>query len=340
MAHQIDMSTGQAAAWSNEVESWHKLGSVTTGLKSAEEIIRLSGLDFEVAKRPLYIEGDDIFETSYDEVQGHFATVRTDVNKALGIVGKKYEVIPNTEAFRFFDGVIGKDNIKYETAGALRGGRVIYVTAKLAEPMLVNGKDPHNMYIVFTNSHDGSSAVRAFVTSTRIVCGNTFAAAISDMRSRKKNGENNYLTVRHTKNYQQEINQAQQVLALSAKVTEDQQYFFERAAKVKLSDDQTKQLVLDLLCERAELDILGTGADVRSVLSARKFNTMTRILDSYHTPETQQPILGTAYGFLNGVTYYTSHVKDSEQEDKAYNHLFGGSRELQTKAVQLVSTLL
>ncbi|GAB3975610.1 hypothetical protein GCM10028806_33550 [Spirosoma terrae] len=342
MAHAIDETTGIAAAWSNELTSWHGLGSVTTGINTSEDIIKLAGLDFEVVKKPIFVEDDtDLFETSYTKIEGHFSTVRTDTHKPLGIVGKKYEVIPNTEAFRFFDSVIGKDNVQYETAGALKDGRVIYVTAKMKEPMLINGKDPHDMYVVFTNSHDGSSSVRAFITSVRIVCANTFAAAIANMKGRKKSGESNYLTVRHLSGYQNQMAQAMQVLALTEKVTQEQQGLFEQLQKIKLKDDQTKQLALQLICDQAELNILGTGADVQNVLSARKFNTYNRILESCFGPASQQDILGTAYGFMNGVTYYTSHVKDKESQDATiYNHLFGTSRELQSKAVQLVTSLV
>ncbi len=63
------------------------------------------------------------------EIPNYFATIRTDTQKILGVVGKDYEVIQNVDAFIFFDSIVGGDGIQYETAGALGNGERIFITA-------------------------------------------------------------------------------------------------------------------------------------------------------------------------------------------------------------------
>ena len=52
-------------------------------------------------------------------VNNHFATIRTDTNDVLGIVGNRYSPIQNKDAFTFFDALVGQDEAIYHTAGVI-----------------------------------------------------------------------------------------------------------------------------------------------------------------------------------------------------------------------------
>ena len=52
--------------------------------------------------------------------------------------------------------------------------------------------DPVESYLVFTNSHDGSTGVKILFTPIRVICENTLNAAIKN--------STNYVSFRHTKN--------------------------------------------------------------------------------------------------------------------------------------------
>ena len=75
----------------------------------------------------------------------------------------------------------------FETAGALRGGREIFVTMRLPKAMTFDGsdgsKDRTDFYLAALNSHDGNSKYRLLLTSVRIVCANTQSAAIAGAKS-------------------------------------------------------------------------------------------------------------------------------------------------------------
>jgi phage/plasmid-like protein (TIGR03299 family) len=94
---------------------------------------------------------------------------RSTDRKVYGIVSPKYQIVQNREAFSFTDSLIG-NGVSYEAAGYLREGRTVWIMARMPN-MDVLG-DEFESYMLFTNSHDGSSGVRCCMTNIRIVCQN------------------------------------------------------------------------------------------------------------------------------------------------------------------------
>ena len=327
MSAELDKSKGTVAFWSNKIDAWHRSGVVTDGYKSSEEIIQYAGLDFDVVKEPVYLANGNI-------IAGSFATVRKDNNTALGVVGSKYVVTQNKEAFNFFDQVIGTEDITYQTAGALKEGRIIYVTAKLNEGLKINGNDPHDLYINFYNIHDGTGSIKIYPTMIRTVCNNTLSASLSDNRKNKRG----LLSVRHTANQNVKLAQAKDVLKISKEIFEEKKEFLESIAKINISTDLTKELALQLICDYAELDRLEKSEPILNVLSTRKINIYNNIMDSINNGVGQKDLADTGYKFFNGVTYFTSNVK-GKQEDRMYDTFFGSSLDMQNKALQLVDNL-
>jgi phage/plasmid-like protein (TIGR03299 family) len=130
-----------------------------------------AGLDFDVEKRPLYLSTGEV-------VLGHSAVVRTDTNKVLGLVGKKYHPVQNSEAFGVFQQAFDEGLLEIEVMGQLDGGSIVWVQAKVvSDPLIVVGEDTIRPYILLANSHDGSIALRAGFTAVRLFCMNQMAAA-------------------------------------------------------------------------------------------------------------------------------------------------------------------
>ncbi len=106
-----------------------------------------------------------------EEIPGFYATVRQDTREVLGIVGERYRLVQNHEAFTFIDQLLGSA-IHFETARSLHGGRRVWVLATLPDHVEVGGDDVRP-YVLLMNSHDGSTAVVAATTPIRVVCQNT-----------------------------------------------------------------------------------------------------------------------------------------------------------------------
>jgi phage/plasmid-like protein (TIGR03299 family) len=96
----------------------------------------------------------------------------------LGVVGPRYAVLQNDDAFAWFEPFLDAREAALHTAGSLRNGSRIWVLAKLnREPLVVAQGDEVEKYLLLSHSHDGSLAVRIGFTPVRVVCANTLAMA-------------------------------------------------------------------------------------------------------------------------------------------------------------------
>ena len=198
---------------------WHGQGIRVEDAPTSEDAIRLAGLDWKVQQRALYLDDGT-------EIEGSYANVRDTDNKPLGIVGSKYTIVQNTEAFAFTDALLG-EGVKYETAGSLKDGKVIWLLAKMPEQIEILG-DKVDPYMVFTNTHDGSGAVRVAMTPVRVVCNNTLNMALNQAKRT--------WTARHTGSIQYKMNDAMETLGLATKYLEATKETFEDLYKVKMDE--------------------------------------------------------------------------------------------------------
>lgn len=182
--HNINYNerTEKHSFFSVKQKAWHGLGQIISDYPTSAEALQYAGLDFAVEKRPLFTYSSDNFNGDAEnsiiipeiEVPDFFATIRTDTEQPLGVVGKDYEVVQNVEAFSFFDEIVGASSgILYETAGALGRGERIFITAKLPDYIKVGRKDCIEKYLFLTTSHDGTGSIIIAFTPIRIVCQNS-----------------------------------------------------------------------------------------------------------------------------------------------------------------------
>jgi hypothetical protein len=133
MAHDLNYNTATQSYsfFSVKEKAWHGLGKIVEQYPTSAEAIKFAGLDYNVEKRPLFTydsenhTGDPETDLLIPEIEvpNYVATVRTDTEQVLGVVGKDYEIVQNINAFEFFDAIVGGgDGILYETAGALGKG--------------------------------------------------------------------------------------------------------------------------------------------------------------------------------------------------------------------------
>lgn len=178
MAHELDMSNGRANMFSVKERPWHDLGVILEDAPTIEEGIKAAGLDWEVGLHPLaaQVNGSPL---TYEAVPGS-ATYRKDTGAILGVVGTAYTPLQNKDAFNFFDPFLESGLATLETAGSLFDGKKVWVMAKINRPdeVIIPGTDDRvESFVLLSNAHDGSSAVRVGFTPIRVVCNNTLTAA-------------------------------------------------------------------------------------------------------------------------------------------------------------------
>ncbi|HVT87735.1 MAG TPA: DUF932 domain-containing protein [Tepidisphaeraceae bacterium] len=130
MAHEIDQTTGKAAVFVTGEPAWHRLGTVIEQATTSAQAIGLAGLDWNVAQWPVRAFGPDNLGAGAD-IPDVVANVRTDTKAVLGVVGRRYRVFQNREAFDFMDALVGDKLAMYETAGSLHGGKRVWMMARI-----------------------------------------------------------------------------------------------------------------------------------------------------------------------------------------------------------------
>ena len=177
---------------------WHGLGVRVEEAPESKEALIQAGLDWKV-------EQTDVYAASGERILGYKANIRDIDRSVLGIVGDRYKIVQNEEAFAFTDGLLG-EGVKYETAGSLAGGKIVWMLAKIPEKYIISG-DAIEPYLVFCNSHDGSGAIRVAMTPVRVVCQNTLNLALK--------GASRVWSARHTENVMSRMDEARETLQLA-----------------------------------------------------------------------------------------------------------------------------
>lgn len=329
MAHQLNFNetTGKHSFFSVKEKAWHGLGQIVEQFPSSKEALRFAGLDYTVEKRPLFTydtenhlanEETDI-KIPEVTVPDYYATIRTDNESVLGVVGKDYEVVQNIDAFSFFDAIVGGESgIMYETAGALGKGERIFITAKLPGYIKVGNNDLIEKYLFLTTSHDGFGSITAAFTPVRIVCANTLNAAMHN--------HSNALKIRHTVGAKERLEQAHHLMGISNHLSVEMESIFNRWTKVRITDKEVRKLIMQALVPNKEM-LLALEQGREDKYSTYYQNMCNCAYEYAMGNETQQmeTTAGTLFGAYNSVTGYFQNVrKYKDPTAKLKSMLYGG----------------
>lgn len=288
------MSASVESMFSVREVPWHGLGTIVEEAPNAAEAIKLAGLDWVVVQR-------EIKDSVTDEVIPRFmANVRESDNRVLGIVNdKRYQICQNVDAFEFTDKLVDSGEVHYETAGSLLGGRKIWLLAKLPGREIM-GED-YIPYLVFTNSHDGTSGVRAAITPVRVVCNNTLNLALKEA--------NRTWSCGHRGDLQGKLIEATNTLKLSSWYLKNLDVKFQKLSKVGVDEVKAVRLIETLL----PIKIDDGSRKVENVKEMRN-DILLRFKESPDLSE----MGNNGYKFLNAVSDFSIHT-DLHQKTKYYN---------------------
>lgn len=295
-------------------KSWHGLGVRVEEAPSSADALHLAGLDWQVEQEPIYTgTGAEIF--------GYKANVRDSDRKVLGVVTDRYRIIQNQEAFAFTDELIGS-GVRYETAGSLHGGRKVWLLARLPREYIISG-ERISPYMVFSNTHDGSGAVRVALTPVRVVCNNTLNLALSTA-SRS-------WSMIHTGNIKDKIQDAKDTLFMAEEYMDSLGKEFERLRQLKITDRQVKEYIAHLIpMEKGATPAQGKNiAKLREDMECR-----------YYDAPDLKGIGSNAYRFINAVSDFATHSRPLRRTANYSENLFIRTMDgnpLIDKAYQLVS---
>ncbi|MHB9145726.1 MAG: DUF932 domain-containing protein [Symbiobacteriia bacterium] len=278
-------------------EPWHGLGTGVEKAPDSEAALTLAGLAWGVAQMPVAVDGRVLDD--------YRANVRMTDRKVLGIVGERYRVLQNREAFNFTDALLG-NGVKYETAGSLYGGKQVWILARLPQPVRLLG-DEVAPYLCFTNSHDGEGAVRAVVTPVRVVCRNTLNLALA--------GAQRSWSTPHTGGIFDRLGEAARTLELTDAYLKSLKEAAEELAALRLSDEAWHELVEHLLPVRAS----GHGHEKHQEGVRRRREFLSQLQGAADLANYR----GTGWGAINAVADYAGQAFTRPATDSARASRFG-----------------
>lgn len=315
MAHELDIQADNAVAFVTARQpGWHQLGTVLPDTFTAEDAMTKGLLGgWNVRKEQLYARVNDSNGKSTQlAVPNRFATVRTNPSTGkpeyLGVVGSYYEVIQNEEHCEFLNAVVEQSGAHFETAGALRGGREVFVTMKVPQTMQIGGEDAVDTYVAMFNAHDGTAPLRLATTLIRVECANTQAAALRNFRG--------LFAIRHTSGARDQIALARQALDLTFKYAKDFEVEAEKMIQTSLRD-------VDFInkARRIFRTIPNPNAKPKPEKDKGKPDKLIEQLRHLFTEsDTNLDIRGTRWAGYQAITEYLDHympVRDTENADKA-----------------------
>jgi len=275
---------------------WHGLGTRVEVAPTSADALKMAGLDWEVLQESIYTDAGD-------KIAGYKANVRSTDKKVLGVVTDRYKVIQNAEAFEFTDTLLG-NGVRYETAGSLAEGKKVWLLARLPREYIIGG-ERISPYLVFSNTHDGSGAVRVAVTPIRVVCNNTLNLAL-DTAKRS-------WSMVHTGDIKGKIQEAKDTLFMAEEYMDNLGREFERLRKVQMTDEQVKEYIELLL----PLEKNATLTQLRNIKKLRE-DMASRYFDA---PDLKN-VGNNAYRFINAVSDFATHADPLRRTANYNENLF------------------
>lgn len=307
------MAANVETMFSVREKPWHGLGTIVMEAPDSKEALKLAGLDWKVVQQPIF--------TDQGMIHGYKANIRSTDHEVLGVVSDRYKIIQNTDAFSFTDELLG-EGVRYETAGSLQKGKKVWLLARLPKEYIIAG-DRISPYLVFSNTHDGSGAVRAAVTPVRVVCNNTLNLAL-DTAKRS-------FSMVHTGDIRGKVQEAKQTLFMADRYMESLGREFEKLRKQKISDRQVKEYIELLL----PLEEDAGQVTERNVTKLRK-----DMAARYFEAPDLQDVGKNAYRFINAVSDFATHAEPIRRTKNYQENLFMRTYEGNTlidKAYQIVA---
>lgn len=276
------------------VPTWQAIGKDVSSCNTITEVLETSKLDFDVEKEPLYVHKS--LEDEQFPLKGLRATVQKGTQNYFGVVNEHYEVCNNSKAFEFIDYV--SDELKFLKAGMTHFGKS-YVIAALPKIEILG--DSFTPNLIFQNGFNGKIALKAAIVPLRIICQNQFNIAFKEA--------DNAISIKHTKNLNEELVQARQMLKNTNEYLNVLRKKAEYYAGIKV-DNLNLEKVFDFL--------FPTSDDLTGVQLAHLEAKRNEFVNAYNVDDNRN-FRGTAWGIINAMSDYMTHYTPKKTKNSDEN---------------------
>lgn len=290
------MTGVESMMYGGRTAPWSELGSCVSEAPTSSEAIRLAGLDWSVYQRDLMTDSGIV-------VPGFKANLRDSDNKVLGVVKNRYKIVQNEDAFAFTEALLG-EGVRYETAGSLFGGKRTWILARLPHQYIIAG-DKITPYMVFMNSHDGTSGIKVAMTPIRVICQNMLNLALSNAKRS--------WSANHVGDINGKLDDARNSLLYADQYMTELGKTIDELNRKKLSDKQVYEYI-DMMFPLAE----NSSEQQKKNLIRIKEEVKKRYFEA---PDLQH-VGRNAYRFVNAVSDFATHAKPLKERANYRENLF------------------
>lgn len=349
MAHGLEERNGKFSFAENgsRERAWHGLGEVVNEPMFVADALKLCRADYKVQLQPIVALTDELIsamdngtfinaamlrECLVDKTK---ATVRTDLNKSLGIVSEGYGIVQNSDAFQFVDMLCsGMDANRtekptIECCGVLGNGERVFVTCKMPQDIILN---PHTddrieTYVVFTTSHDGTGAVRCMVTNIRVVCSNTLNWAMKHNSGRISFRHSSKVMNRLDLLNKENAEFAYRTLGLWNEYENVFKQSLEHLKNIRVSERDLDKIIAEItLADEAKKAFLETRNIENDAIATRGRNIFIGMKEAIEGGIGQSILeSGTALWAINGITSYYQNEANYKNEEVMFDNMMDGN---------------
>ena len=265
--------------------SWSNIGKDVSRCRDLNHVLTASGLDYEVTKKPVFAQtGGD--KTTFKSIPNRFVTTRSNDGHMYDVVSDKFQIVQNRDAFDFVN-YMGED-LTFEKAGETANG-MVYIIGKLPQVNILG--DTFTPHVIFRNGFSGKVKITAAICPLRVVCQNQFNFAFKNTQ--------NAVTIRHVGNAEAKLQDAREVLKLSADYMAEINAMANQYVGVKLTNDQLEKVVNQMF---PTANIESMNSFKRHQLEAAR----SAFVSAYNADDNGN-FRGTAWGLINAYTDYITH---------------------------------
>lgn len=272
------------------IATWDAIGTNVEKCRSMTQVLEASGLNYDVIKEPVFMQNGLA-------IPNRFVTVRESDGHAYDVISDKFEIVQNRDAFDFVNYM--SEDIEFVKAGETANG-MVYIIAKMEQVSILG--DKFTPFVIFRNGFNAKVKITAAICPLRIVCQNQFNFAFRDTQ--------NAVTVRHVQNATAKLEEARQVLRMSADYMMQMNLIAERYAGMHLSERELDATIKWLF-----------PTDGIENMNAFKRHQLEQSIASFkaaYEHEDNRNFRGTAWGLINAYTDFITHkVPQGKSETKA-----------------------
>jgi phage/plasmid-like protein (TIGR03299 family) len=293
---------------------WHGLGTPLeeTDLYDWQQACIKSGLDWEVELTPLVTADTQAKVT-------HRAVRRKSDQRILGVVGPRFCVLQNKDAFKWFDPFLQAREAALNTAGALCEGSRIWVLAKMnRDPLVIVPGDEVDKFVLLSHGHDGSLAVRVGFTPIRVVCANTLALAHGSDASK-------LIRIKHSASVMENLENIREIMNVANAEFEATAEQYRLLARKNINQHDLRAYVKRVL-----------KVDNQTKISTRTMNMIDQIIGLCEAGKgnTLPSIKNTYWSSYNGVSEWLGYQRGTSQANRLNSLWFGDSANMNKHALE------